>query len=62
MKVNISYCLERLWVKVEDSLGDECVMLLKRHELQELKVAIEKWQQKQPFRVAKEATGHANKK
>jgi len=57
MKVDISYCLERIWVKVEDSLGDECVMLLKRHELQELKVAIEKFQQEQPFRVAKEATG-----
>lgn len=32
-------------------------IVLARHEVQELKVAIEKWQEAQPFRVAREATG-----
>ena len=35
-------------------------IVLARHELQELKVAIEKHQSEQPFRVAKEATGTWN--
>lgn len=58
MKVNISRGLDRLWVKVEDSLGDEYVMLLKVHELQELKVAIEEYQEEQPARNLREGRGH----
>lgn len=35
----------------------ELKILLACHELQELKVAIEKYQEEQPFRTAEEGTG-----
>jgi len=57
VQVSISPSLERILVKVVDSLGDECLMLLKPHELHELDWAIRKFLEEQPLRTVKEATG-----
>ena len=57
MKLKIMPCLERVWLKVEDSLRDECVMLLTRSDLHDLEWRIRKFLEQQPIKTAKKATG-----
>lgn len=57
MKVDISHSLERILVKVVDSLGDECSMLLNAPDLHQLDWDIRNFLEEQPLRTAKKATG-----
>jgi len=60
MKLSIipSPCGEDVMLRINEIPGQVIHrIVLTTAELQELKVAIEKFQQEQPFRVAKNATG-----
>ncbi len=60
MKIELipSPCGEDIMLRINEIPGQVIHrIVLARHELQELKVAIEDYQGNQPFKVAREATG-----